>query len=117
MLSLSTTAGEFALSIVERCSTLQVLPPNLDDAVKKLERYAHCIFGHKGHELELIFISPSRLHAIASRCKEMSQKNFISCFFQTTTFKDELDDLRRTLDTAIQEFQVNTFSIYPACIG
>ncbi|KAJ2914732.1 hypothetical protein MD484_g5668, partial [Candolleomyces efflorescens] len=84
MLALSTTAGEFALSIVERCSTLQVLPKNLDGAVKKLE---------------------SRLRAIALRCQEMSEKNFISCFFQTTGFKEELDDLRRTLDSAIQEFQ------------
>ncbi|RXW13214.1 hypothetical protein EST38_g12637, partial [Candolleomyces aberdarensis] len=84
MLSLSSTAGEFALSIVERCSASQELPPNLDDAVKKLE---------------------SQLRGIASRCQEMSQKSFITCFFQTAAFKEDLDELRRSLDIAIQEFQ------------
>ncbi|KAJ2924981.1 hypothetical protein H1R20_g12112, partial [Candolleomyces eurysporus] len=39
MLSLSSTAGEFVLRIVEHCSVFQELPPNLDNAIKKLERY------------------------------------------------------------------------------
>ncbi|KAJ2914752.1 hypothetical protein MD484_g5674, partial [Candolleomyces efflorescens] len=84
ILALSTIAGDFALNIAERCATLKALPPELDDAVKRLE---------------------SRLRAIASRCQAMSQKSFISSFFQATAFKDELDDLRRSLDAAIQDFQ------------
>jgi hypothetical protein len=41
----------------------------------------------------------------------MSNKTFISCFFQATAFKDELDELKGRLDIAIQEFQVWVFSL------
>jgi hypothetical protein len=116
MLSLSTTAGDFALSIVERCSTLQVLPPNLDDAVKRLERYARRPVFNNTQQLELTFAPQSRLRAIALRCQELSEKSFISCFFQNTAFKGELDELRGSLDTAIQEFQVIVPSICSSCI-
>ncbi|KAJ2918757.1 hypothetical protein MD484_g1709, partial [Candolleomyces efflorescens] len=84
MQSLSRTAGEFVISIAERCSTFQEIPSNLDDAVKKLER---------------------RLRAIALRCRDMGQKSFISCFFQNTTFKEELIEQSHALNMAIQEFQ------------
>ena len=39
MLSLSVTAGRCALNIVERCSTIEEMPTDLDDAIKKLERF------------------------------------------------------------------------------
>ncbi|KAJ2918701.1 hypothetical protein MD484_g1686, partial [Candolleomyces efflorescens] len=84
MRSLSQTAGEFIISIAERCSTFRDTPPNLDDAVKKLE---------------------CRLRAIALQCQEMSQKSFISCFFQTASLKDALNEQSRNLSAAIQEFQ------------
>ncbi|KAJ2918703.1 hypothetical protein MD484_g1683, partial [Candolleomyces efflorescens] len=87
MQSLSRTAAEVVVSIAERCATFQRIPPELEIAVKKLD---------------------SRLRAIASCCREMSQKNFLSCFFQNATFKDELGEQSRALNTAIQEFQNTT---------
>ncbi|RXW12606.1 hypothetical protein EST38_g13248 [Candolleomyces aberdarensis] len=84
MMSLSTTTGEFALIIVERCSASQESPPNLDAAIRQLE---------------------SQLHDIALRCQEISRKSFMFCFLQSASLKEELDGLRKSLDVAIQKFQ------------
>ena len=107
MRSLSAAAGDFVLGVVERCYSFQDLPPNLADAIEKLERYespspsVHC-------ELTLV---NSRLSTITSECRRMSGKSFISCLLQNATFKAELDGLKGLLQSAIQEFQVNIASI------
>lgn len=38
------TAGDFALSIAQQCSTFRELPSNLVDAIAKLERYERLLF-------------------------------------------------------------------------
>ncbi|KAJ2918700.1 hypothetical protein MD484_g1687, partial [Candolleomyces efflorescens] len=40
MLSLSRTAAEVVITIAERCATIREIPPDLEDAVKKLERHS-----------------------------------------------------------------------------